>query len=405
MNQPRARHIPELLQIHADELAFVWGQRRAALHSAEQTQRDFADLTERVEAHTQGLLCAPPGALLELLSPGLAADPADADQSFASAHGLLRAGAPAGQQAVIAAFARAHGPTLQGLREALCLAAPAPVAGEMQSALDHAPPATAAAAAAVLAAHQLLPAASPRLARLLEDPDGPTAALAWRAALLADRRARDAAPTRPFAQAVAHDDDSVRDAAWAAVAWAGHRASRSTLRQRASAGDAVALRWLAVLGEAEDVGAVQSGVLGLADGARRCALLARHGHPAGLNALLRWMQEPNEATAVAAGEAFEIITGVDVRGPRRPLTPPDGADDFEREMAPLAWFPDPAKARAALECQSPAWAAGVRWRRGLCVDPEPDADAAVRALDMQARWDMAARAALGGGAVPPPPLA
>ena len=402
MEQPRARHIPELLQVHAEELAFVWGRRRAALHSPEQTQADFADLSERVEAHTQGLLCAPPAALLELLSPGLAAD--DADESFAAAHGLLRTGTPAALQAVIVAFTRARGPTLQGVREALCLAAPAPVAGEMQSALDHAKPTTAAAAAAVLASHHLLPAASPRLAGLLDDPDGATAALAWRAALLADRRAPAAAPARPYARAVAHADASVRDAAWAAVAWAGHRAAHPVLRQRAGDGDAVALRWLAILAGPEDLAPLQRAVLGVADGAARCGLLARHSHPGGLNALVRWMQDPDEATAVAAGEAFEQITGIEVRGERRQLAPPEDADAFDREMAPLAWFPDAVKARAALEHHATAWAAGQRWRRGVCVDPEPDT-AAVRMLDMQARWDMAARSALRGGVSPPPPPA
>lgn len=399
---PRARYIPELLQIHAEELAFVWGQRRQALNSTEHTQREYAELSERLEAHVQGLLCAPPQALMELLAPGLCAD--EADDSFAAAYALLRTGEAVAANAVVVEFSRAAGPTLQGLREGLATAAPELFADAMRSALQHAKPTTATAAAAVLASHRLLPSTSVRLARLLEDADAGTSALAWRAALLADRQVREPLPARPYWLALSHANAQVREAGWAAVAWAGQDAARPTLRKFADEGDTVALRWLAMLGLAEDVPAVQRGALALGDGAERCALLARHGHPGGLKALVHWMKESDESTAVAAGQAFELITGIDVRGERRELTPPPDADEFERDTAALAWFPDADKARAEIERHQGTWATGLRWRRGLCVDHEPEPDAA-RKLDMQARWDISARSALAGGPAPPPPIA
>lgn len=399
---PRARYIPELLQIHAEDLAFVWGQRRRALNSAEHTQRDYAELGERLEAHVQGLLCAPPEALLEKLGPGLQAD--DADDSFAAAYALLRSGAAAATDAVVVAFSRAAGTTLQGLREALCSAAPEPVANAMRAALQHAKPTTATAAAAVLAHHRLLPCTSVRLARLLEEADASTSALAWRAATLADRGVGDPLPARPYWLALSHADAAVREAGWAAVAWAGQDAVRPTLRKFAADGDAVALRWLATLGSAHDVPAVQGAALALDPGAARCALLARHGHPSGLYTLLQWMQGSDDETAVAAGQAFELITGIDVRGQRREVALAPDADEFARAMAPLAWFPDVDKARAALQHHQGAWATGLRWRRGLCLDHELSTEAASR-LDMQARWDIAARSALAGGAAPSPPMA
>jgi len=405
----RARYIPQLLQIHTDDLAFVWGQRRKAVHSDQHMQRDIAALSERVEAHVQGLLCAPPAALLDHLQPGLSAD--DSDEAFAAAYALLRTAQAAPTQAVIEAFGIAAGTTLRGLRDALCLAPHALFAQALHTALKHAAPATAAAAAAALASHGLLPAASARLPLLFEDADPATAALAWRAALLADRKAHGAPPARPFWLALSHADAAVRDAGWAAVVWAGQAVALPTLRKFVGDGEAVALRWLAVLGTADDVALVQRSTLALTDGAQRCALLARHGHPSGLNALVRWMDSSkngsdsvDDTAAVAAGEAFELITGIAVQGERRQLAVPADADDFTREMAPLVWMPSAEKARAALEQHAAHRAAGLRWRRGLRVDEDLDAPSA-HALDMQSRWDLAARAALAGGRAPPPPIA
>ena len=402
---PRARYIQQLLQIHTDDLAFVWGQRCQALHSNQHTQRDFAALSERVEAHVQGLLCAPPEALLDHLRPGLSAD--DGDAAFAAAYALLRTAQASPTQTVLEAFGAAEGTTLRGLRDAMCLAPHAMFAQDLRTALKEAAPATAAAAAAVLASHGLLQAASARLALLLEDADPATAALAWRAALLADRQAREAPPARPFRLALSHADAAVRDAGWAAVVWSGQAAALPTLRKSVGEGDDVALRWLAALGTADDVAPLQRGTLAMADGTQRCAVLARHGHPGGLNALVRWMDGSdtgNEAIAVAAGEAFELITGIAVQGERRQLAVPADADDFTHELAPLVWIPDAKKARLALEQQAAHWAGGLRWRRGLRVDRDLDALDA-RALDMQARWDLAARAALAGGRAAPPPIA
>ena len=221
---PRARYIPELLRTHAEDLAFVWGWRRHALNSPAHTQRDYADLSERLEAHVQGLLCAPPQDLLERLGPALAT--ADADESFAAAYALLRTREPGATKAVVVAFSGAGGQALQGLREALSSAAPALFADEMSSALQHANPATAAAAAAVLASHRLLPSASVRLGQLLEDDDAATVALAWRAAMLADHNPRDELPSRPYWLALSHKDPAVRDAGWAAVTWAGQATAK-----------------------------------------------------------------------------------------------------------------------------------------------------------------------------------
>jgi hypothetical protein len=165
----------------------------------------------------------------------------------------------------------------------------------------------------------------------------------------------------------------------------------------------VALRWLAVLGGPEDVPMLQRAALAIEDAEARCRLLARFGHPSALNALVRWMAEPDIALAAASGDAFARITGIDLRARREQMPVPADADEFEREMAPLVWLPDAAKARTVMEDRGAEWMQGTRWCQGQRVDPEPGPDR-LPAFDLEARWDIGARAALAGRpvCVPPP---
>ena len=101
--------------------------------------------------------------------------------------------------------------------------------------------------------------------------------------------------------------------------------------------------------------------MALPNPAGRCAALARYGHPAVLPTLVRWMEGDDPVQAHAAGEAFMRITGTDIHGERRTLPVPDDADEIDREMAPLVWMPDPAKARRLLEEHGSTWNAGTRW--------------------------------------------
>jgi uncharacterized protein (TIGR02270 family) len=399
MAAQRSRYIADLLQVHAEDLAFLWGQRRDALASQRYTLREFNQLGERIEAHLQGLLIAPPAALTGLLQPALTSP--DRDDAFAAACGLLRLEMPDTTHAVVVEFARAGGPTLAGLRDALSFVRPALFAAEMQSALVHAKPLTAASAAVVLANHRLLDAASTRLTQLMEEDDAAVCELAWRAAQAADAIAPRAAPARPHRQGLAHVAPGVRRAAWAALAWSGDPQTLPLLRQIAAGRDAVAIRWLAVLGTQDDAPWLKQAVLTTEDPRERCALLARFGHPMALNALLRWMKADDLAQAAAAGEAFTRITGIDIRGERRTLPVPGDADEFEREMAPDVWLPDAEKARHLIERRGNEWAAGQRWCNGVRLDGELSRETLVQ-LDLEARWDAAARAALAGRPIAAP---
>jgi hypothetical protein len=400
MPRTRARFIPDILHTHLEELAFLASQRRAALHDERHTLRSFTELNDRIEAHTQGVLVAPPDHLLGLLTPQLASP--ERDEAFAAAHVLLKMAAAAPAHAVMVEFSRAKGGTLAGLRDALSLGATTHTVGELQSALSQAKPQTAAAAAVVLANHRQLDAASPRLAALLAEEEPQVALWAWRAALLADVALAGRSPERPLKQGVAHASAEVRHAGWCLAAWTAQPQTLSAVRQIAAQGDAVALHWLAVLGAPEDAPEIQKAALAMPDPAARCRLLARFGHPSALNALLLWMAEDDVPLAVAAREAFTRMTGHDIRGARRRLPVAEGADDFERDMAPDVWMPDAARARALMDQHGGTWAQGSRWCAGHRLDGEVSRDLLVQ-LDLDARWDVAARAALAGRVVSAPP--
>ncbi|MBL8288647.1 MAG: hypothetical protein JNL85_11750 [Rubrivivax sp.] len=418
---PRARHIPALLDIHAEDLAFLWGQRRAALDSPEQTLRDFAGLNERIEAHIQGLLVAPADALRQRLEATLAdsADGnADRDEVFTAAVAALRCDDRTLAPQVIAEFSRASGPALLGLRDAMGQASPGRVVGELGNALANAKPSVAAAAAAALANHRRLAPDAPGLARLLLDDDAEVCAQAWAAAWRADRHATasqaatsmPSAPragsagsaARPYREALARPEPAIRHEAWASAAWSGLAQAITPLRKAVADGDEVALQWLCILGTPEDTKAIGTATMALPSADKRCAALARYGHPAVLPTLVRWMESDDAVLAHAAGAAFMRITGTEIRGERRTLPVADDADDIDREMAPLVWMPDVAKARRLLEEQGPQWNAGIRWCAGRRMDGPLAADE-LAALDLQARWDAAARAAFAGRPISAPP--
>jgi len=399
MNAPRARYIPDLLETHLEELEYLWGQRRSALYSRREALRDFAFLSERVEAHIQGLL-AVPSALSALLKPKVAEE--ERDGVFAAACPLLRLADTNLTRELLAALASAQGPRLTGLRDAFSFSPSAPFLAGVRQILEQGEPPNAAAAAVVLANQRLLDPATPRLGKLLEDENPGLAESAWLAACHADAYAPSEAPSRPFKQGLSHADPKVRRAALQAAAWGRQAWTLTAARKLADAGDRVGFDGLAALGGPENVAPLLSHAAGLADKTEACPLLARFGHPGVIEALGRWMAGEDIALAAAAGEAFTLMTGFDVRGKRQTLPPPADADEFDREFLPLVWTPDLDKAKTWWHEQGKTLAGGTRWRRGMDLSgicpPQTLAE-----LDLEARWDACARAALAGQPIASPP--
>jgi len=127
--------IPDILEEHLEELAFLWGQRRNALRSPRYTLRAFAHLEERIAAHLQGVLAVGDGAL-PLLEDTLREG--DSLAAFAAGYALLHRRDSTATARVLDAFAQAEDARLGGLRDALCQGPAGPVLPGIQ-ALAHSP--------------------------------------------------------------------------------------------------------------------------------------------------------------------------------------------------------------------------------------------------------------------------
>jgi uncharacterized protein (TIGR02270 family) len=400
MSAHRARFIPELLETHFEELEYLWGRRCAALNSPILTLRDFIDLNERVESHIQGLL-AVRTSLPTFLGHRLEEE--GRGEVFAAACPLLRLAEAAITARVLEAFSTAQGPRLAGLRDALGFAPAGLFAPAMKKAVSQAKPAQAVAAAVVLANQRLLDPATHRLMALLENEAPEIAGLAWLAITHCDSANLSTAMTRPYKIGLLHDAPRVRAAAWRAAAWTRQPWALPSLRKLAGQGDRIALDWLAVLGRPEDLPQIIGLVSALESKADGCALLARFGHPKVLDLIGKWMTGEDIVLASTAGEAFTRLTGVDIRGQRKTMPVAANADEFTREFAADVWMPDMDKAKAYWQRHKQTLAQGTRWRHGIDLGGECTLQTLAE-VDLEARWDAHARAALVGMplAAPPP---
>ncbi|MCX7108939.1 MAG: hypothetical protein NTX45_02185 [Proteobacteria bacterium] len=400
MSANRARFIPDLLETHFEELEYLWGRRRAALTSALLTLRDFIDLNERVEAHIQGLLAVRaylPKFLVQRL------EEEGRDGVFAAACPLLRLSDADTTALLLDTFSTAQGSRLAGLRDAFGFAPAGLFAPNLRKVVMQGGPTHAVAAAGVLANQRLLDPATPRLMNLLEDEAPEVAELAWLAITLCDSANLSTAPVRPFKQGLLHDSPRVRSAAWRAAAWTRQSWALPSLRKLAGQGDRIALEWLVALGKPEDLQQIMELVFAMESKADGCELLARFGHPKVLDLIGKWMMGEDIVLASAAGDAFARLTGADIRGVRKTAPVAEDADEFTREFAPDVWLPDMNKAKAFWQQHKQTLAGGTRWRQGIDLGGECTLQTLI-AVDLEARWDAYARAALAGRplAAPPP---
>ena len=398
ISNTRARYIPELLETHVEELEFLWGQRRAALYSTSYNLRSFADLTERVEAHIQGLL-AIPDVLVELLMPRLTCE--DRDGVFAAACPLLRLGDPAITKQLLLVFANAQGAALAGLRDAFSFAPSGQFVMAIRELLELGDSAHAVAAAVILSNQRLLDPTSLRLSNLLQDENPDVVEYAWKAVTEADTRKPSNLP-RPYHQALAHTDPKVRQAVLFSAAWSRQAWLLPAVRQLAVAKDQMGMACLAALGQAEDLATLLTYTSNLTAQTEACYLLARFGHPGVMEVLGKGMVSPDKALAAASGEAFTLITGVDINGERQQLPVSPEADEFEQEFADLVWMPDITKAQAYWQQHGKRLSTGSRWRQGINLDGKVSVPTLAQ-IDLQARWDACARAAQSGYPLASPP--
>jgi len=387
---PRAAYLADVFEEHLEELAFLWERWRAALRDPRYTLAAVAALEERILARLHGAQV--PGAPTWPRLAQLVHGP-DADLAFAAACVLLRCGAPAGAETVLAALAAAEDDVVPALARALAHGPLAPSAlARVRAMLSARPARRAAAAAEVLAFHGVLDLAPDPLRYFLEDEDAGTREAGWRLAALAGTTP----PPASFGRAMRDPAPKVTRAALEAGAWCGVPGVLAVLRRLAEAPPPSAvdtLYLLAVLGTAEDAPRIRALVAAPALGPGRFRLAGAFGHPDLMDLVLTGMESPDAATAAAAGEAFTRLTGVEALSETRVALPPAHGrppDEFETAFLEEVALPDAARARDEWDAMRPRAEHAVRLCRGADVAGAPETEAGER-LDMESRWELLLR--------------
>src|SRR5438128_33836 len=177
MPAPIATFIPDILEEHIEELAFLWEQRQAAVRDPRYTIRELAHLEERITAHLQGVLAVGEVAL-PLLEATLSAE--DPHIVFAAAYALLHARNDTATARVRDSFGHAQGPVLAALQEALAQAPLNPGVAPFRELFHGGPAPVGAAAGTILAFHSVLEPTIPQIERLLRHEDAVVRQSGWR---------------------------------------------------------------------------------------------------------------------------------------------------------------------------------------------------------------------------------
>lgn len=356
--------IKEIVADHADEAPFLWSLRADAVSAPHYDLDDLAQLDNRVDAHLDGLRVAGDfgwdmaAAQLELLEPGavfatgvLALESKDSDR-------LAR----------VIATAEAAPETVAGLVSALGWVGPANLAGTGKMLLDGETPFLRRLGIAACAVHRVDPGAA--LDRALEDPANDLRARAAKAAGelgRTDLRER----LEGWVDAPDEADDAANRfwTAWSAVLLGGRGAAVDRLRLLATAESDFAARAVALAPRVMEPAAVKTWLKALAGDPAQLrtviAAIGACGDPHYVPWLVKQMAVP-EVTRIA-GEAFAMITGVDIATEEMDGDAPEEAEptgDEEDEEIPVDPDEDlPWAAQAPIQAW---WAAnGARFEPGI----------------------------------------
>lgn len=393
------RFIPERVLTHLEELAYLWQRRRASIRSDSLTLRDFAYLNERIEAHVQGAMVA--GAALDDIA-GSALVSSDRDEVFAIGWALLRGAADHQVSRVLEVFLETKGGGLAGLGEALTLVPLASTEAALRDALTHGNAPQAAWASLALAQKGRLEADAAGLAGLLVHDQGSVAEVAWRAARCVD--AHHTAQPRPYAEALRHADPLVVETAVETAIWTGQPWVLDTLWRLAAVPERQpwALGWLGALAPPDGQAAVLARI-SEQPAAQRGPLAARLGTCQALEQVHVWMASDDPQLAASALRGWSRMTGLSADGARVASPAGDDEDPVFQDLRDELVLPDLAKVRQLRDEHGKRWQGGVRWCRGHDIRDSLSREAQ-RWIDLEARWDFGARAALAGqGVIPPPP--
>jgi uncharacterized protein (TIGR02270 family) len=382
--------IPDILDEHADELPFLWSQRRSALRSPRHSAHSLARLERRIEAHVQGLLVVGESAV-PFIEPYLSGH--DTNRAFAAGHVLLRSGAADQADRVFGAFERAGASPsrLDGLRQAICQGPIGPILPGLQRLVRSADDLVAVAASEALAFHAALELRMARLLDFLRSPSPNVRQAGWRVVALLDEGRLEL-----FRSGWRDPDPGVRRESLFAAACVRQRGLLEHCRKlsRTPAPDHFdAIEVLALLGGPDDLRCLLTAGQCAGLGPHRYRILGAFGHPGVVETLLKGIEDPDPSSAVAAGAAFTKLTGREIDSDFRiELPPEDGSEPagFDKYFLDEAFLPDPARAWGCWREIRERLAGATRWSRGFDLSQGASREVLAR-LDLESYWQACLR--------------
>jgi uncharacterized protein (TIGR02270 family) len=367
--------IPDIVEQHAEEAAFLWLLRDAAVDAPHYALRHLARLDERVEAHIDGLRVAgEPGwdiALSQLEQHG------EAGEVFAAGVLALESQDQARINQVIAVV-EAGSEATRGLISALGWLRPDRLRGLVKSFLEDASPLRRMLGLAACSVHRVDPHS--HLERLLRDD---ATIVRGRALRLAGELGR-AKLNQEIRNAVQDDPDETCRfwAAWSAGLIGERGPAIPILRQHAEGGGPLKWRALDLVLRIMPQTEAMAWLRGLNNDPRHARLAVTACGIIGDPSFIPWLIGRMEIPEVArvAGESFSMITGIDLAYDDLERDAPDGfqagpndnpADD-NVALDPdedLSW-PDPALIHQWWEREGSRFAAGTRHLLGRPLSPD-----------------------------------
>ncbi len=364
---PLLTYIPEILEEHFEELAFLLHFRAVQLSSGRMLFRQFIELDDRLQGHIQGLLAFPDGTSA-LAEPQLAGK--DPLNIRAAAFILLQISKPGVVEKCLALLKNpAIAPAI--LDAFLLRRVPEAQAGLKVLAQSEDSPLLAAMATTIQAEHFPRDLNAAHFGKLLMHADAPVKAAAWRAAQ------RHPEPRMPAQYRAGCGDPvpSVRDAALLAAAWANQPIVLDVCRpflKKMKPENLLPLRLYALLAPPGEAAALAELAKANELGPARFDLLAASSLPAMVPHLLAAMRQADPAIAAAAADAFERMTNYQPQTKGTAKTPqPGAASAFDKEFVPEVNVPDPDAAQKYWSSVEGSLGKATRIARGYLADPVP----------------------------------
>lgn len=173
----------DVIDEHFDELTNLWKQWLGMQQSPQVRLQHLYSVEQRMQAHLDGLLSQGPS-MVPFLQMGLTSE--DPNDVFVAAYTFLKYDAQAGAAAVCEAFESAQPAAISGFVLALSHGPASAAREKLLKLLDTGNAITAVATAQILAFHQWLPYAHPRLEELRHDEDTAIRVAAWKATAMID---------------------------------------------------------------------------------------------------------------------------------------------------------------------------------------------------------------------------